>query len=145
MVETFTGAGIGFQLTNEQQMLQKMARDFAAREITPVAAEYDEQAIFPEAIFRKAFDIGLVNMNIPAEYGGVGASALEECLVAEELAYGCTGISTSLCTNNLAALPIILAGNERQKTYWLGDRSGGRLERRGHPDARHSQRRRLHN
>lgn len=122
MVETLTGAGVSFQLTDEQQMLQKMARDFATKEIIPVAAEFDEKAIFPEAMFRKALEIGLVNMNIPAEYGGVGASVLEECLVAEELAYGCTGISTSLCTNNLAALPIILAGNEQQKAYWLGER-----------------------
>ncbi|MBZ0299282.1 MAG: acyl-CoA dehydrogenase family protein [Anaerolineae bacterium] len=122
MVETLASAGVSFQLTDEQQMLQKMARDFTAREIIPVAAEYDANATFPEAIFRKAFELGLVNLNIPEAYGGVGASALEESLVAEELGYGCTGISTSISLNNLAALPIILAGNEAQKAYWLGER-----------------------
>ena len=120
--KVLSSSGVSFQLTEEQQMLQKMARDFTAKEIIPVAAEYDEHCIFPEEIFRKAFQLGIVNMNIPAEYGGPGASAFEECLVAEELGYGCTGISTSISTNNLGALPIILAGNEQQKAYWLGER-----------------------
>ena len=115
-------SGVSFELTDEQKMLQKMARDFTAKNITPVAAEYDEHAKFPEDIFQKARELGLVNLNIPAEYGGVGASVFEECLVAEELAYGCTGISTSISTNNLGSLPIILAGNEQQKQYWLGER-----------------------
>jgi acyl-CoA dehydrogenase len=115
-------SGVSFELTDEQKMLQKMARDFTAKNITPVAAEYDEQAKFPESIFQMARELGLVNVNIPAEYGGVGASVFEECLVAEELAYGCTGISTSISTNNLGSLPIILAGNEQQKQHWLGER-----------------------
>ena len=119
---TKMASGVGFQLTEEQQMLQKMARDFARDEIIPVAAEYDEKAKFPEEIFHKAREIGLANMNIPEAYGGIGASAFEEVLVAEELAYGCTGISTSIGTNGLGSLPIILAGSEEQKQYWLGER-----------------------
>ncbi|MBX3064482.1 MAG: acyl-CoA dehydrogenase family protein [Anaerolineae bacterium] len=115
-------AGVSFQLTDEQVMLQKLARNFAANEIIPVAKEYDEHATFPEAIFYKAHAAGLVNMNIPAEYGGVGATPFEECLVGEEFGYGCTGISTSISTNNLGALPIILAGSEPQKKHWLGER-----------------------
>ena len=117
-----SSAGVNFQLTEEQQMLQKMARDFTAREIIPVAAEYDEHCIFPEEIFRKAFELGIVNMNVPAEYGGPGASVFEECLVAEEIGFGCTGIGTSISTNNLGALPIILVGTEAQKAHWLGER-----------------------
>jgi acyl-CoA dehydrogenase len=109
-------------LTEEQQMLQKMARDFTANEIIPVAAEYDEHAIFPEDIYHKARELGITNMNIPEAYGGVGASVFEECLVAEEFGYGCTGIGTSITTNGLGALPIILAGNEKQKQHWLGER-----------------------
>ncbi len=120
MVKTQTG--VSFALTEEQKMLQKMARDFTATEIIPVAADYDEHATFPEDIFHKARELGIVNMNIPAEYGGVGASPFEEVLVAEELAYGCTGISTSVSTNALGDLPILLAGNEKQKQYWLGER-----------------------
>lgn len=120
-VEQMT-AGVGFGLTADQQMLQKLARDFAAKEIIPVAEEHDRHAKFPEEIFHKAREVGLANMNIPAEYGGVGATAFEEVLVSEELAYGCSGISTSLGTNGLGALPILLAGNEEQKQHWLGER-----------------------
>ena len=119
-LENFSGPA--FELTEEQKMLQKMARDFAAKEIIPVAAEFDEHAKFPMEIFHKARELGLVNMNIPEEYGGLGASSMEEVLVAEELGYGCTGISTSISTNGLGNLPIILAGNDAQKAYWLGER-----------------------
>ncbi len=122
MVDTTLTSGVSFQLSEEQQMLQHMAREFTAKEIIPVAADYDEQAKFPEEIYAKALQIGLVNMNIPDTYGGIGASVLEECIVAEELGFGCTGISTSISTNNLAALPIILAGTDDQKNYWLGER-----------------------
>lgn len=120
-VEQMT-AGVGFGLTADQQMLQKLARDFAAKEIIPVAEEHDRHAKFPEEIFHKAREVGLANMNIPAEYGGVGATAFEEVLVSEELAFGCSGISTSVGTNGLGALPIILAGSEEQKQHWLGER-----------------------
>ena len=116
--------GPQFQLTEEQDMLSRMARDFTAAEITPVAAEYDEQAKFPEEIFHKARELGIVNMAIPEEYGGMGASTFEEVLVAEELGYGCTGISTSISTNSLGMLPILVAGNKAQKAYWLGERLG---------------------
>jgi acyl-CoA dehydrogenase len=122
MVDMVAAQGVSFELTDEQKMLQKMARDFTASEIIPVAAEYDEQAKFPEDIFHKARELGIVNMNIPAEYGGVGATSFEEVLVAEELGYGCTGISTSISTNGLGSLPIVLAGNDQQKAYWLGER-----------------------
>lgn len=117
-----TATGVNFELTAEQKMLQKMAREFTANEITPVAEEYDREAKFPMEIFHKARELGLVNMNIPAEYGGVGATAFEEVLVAEELGYGCTGISTSISTNGLGSLPILLAGNDQQKAHWMGER-----------------------
>lgn len=115
-------SGVNFQLTEEQQMLVKMARDFAATEIMPVAEQYDHDATFPEDIFRKALELGIANMNIPEDYGGIGASVFEECLVSEELGYACTGISTSVGTNGLGALPIILGGSEAQKAHWLGER-----------------------
>lgn len=122
MVNTMQMDGISFQLTEEQKMLQKMARDFTSNEIIPKAAEYDEHSTFPQDIFDKALEIGLANMNVPENYGGMGASLMEEVIVAEELGYGCTGISTSVSTNGLGNLPIIIAGNEAQKSHWLGER-----------------------
>lgn len=115
-------AGPQFKLNEEQEMLVRMAREFTADNIIPVAAEYDENATFPADIFHKARELGIVNMLIPEEYGGVGASSFEEVLVSEELAYGCTGISTSLGLNSLALLPILLAGSDAQKAYWMGER-----------------------
>lgn len=114
--------GLSFELSEEQKQLQKMARDFAAKEITPVAEHYDRTAEFPIDIVNKGREIGLVNLNIPLEYGGPGASVLEECIVSEELAYGCSGISTAMSVNNLSSLPIQLGGTEAQKAYWLGER-----------------------
>lgn len=114
--------GVSFALTEEQKMLQKMAREFTQKEIIPVAEEFDREAKFPEEIFHKAREFGIVNMNIPAEYGGIGATAFEEVIVGEELGYGCTGISTSISTNGLGALPIILGANDKQKQHWLGER-----------------------
>lgn len=115
-------AGPQFKLTEEQEMLVKMARDFTADNVIPVAAEYDEKAIFPEDIFHKARELGIVNMLIPEEYGGVGATSFEEVLVGEEVGYGCTGIGTSITTNSLGMLPILIAGTDEQKAYWLGER-----------------------
>ena len=121
-------AGPQFKLSEEQEMLVRMARDFVADNVIPVAAEYDEKSIFPEALFHKARELGIVNMLVPEAYGGVGASCFEESLISEELGYGCTGISTSLGLNSLAMLPILIAGNDAQKAYWLGERVEGRGE-----------------
>ncbi len=125
-LESLTGPQ--FRLSEEQEMLVRMAREFVADNIIPVAAEFDEKAIFPEEIFHKARELGIVNMLIPEAYGGVGASCFEEALVSEELGYGCTGISTSLGVNSLAMLPILIAGSDEQKAYWLGERAGERGE-----------------
>jgi len=122
MVHAEQMAGVSFALTDEQLMLQKLARDFVAKEIIPVAAHYDEEAKFPYDIFHKAREAGLVNTNIPEEYGGMGASLVDEVILAEEFGYGCTGISTSISTNGLGDLPILIAGTPKQKAYWLGER-----------------------
>ena len=110
---------IDFSLTEEQKALQKMTRDFAQNEMAPVAAEYDESGEFPWPIIRQAHELGLVNITIPEEYGGMGGSAIEDCIVAEELFAGCAGMGASMLTNNLAVMPIILAGTHEQKERFL--------------------------
>jgi len=111
--------GISFELNQDQQMLQNLARDFAAKEIMPKAEQYDQCGEWPWDIFRKAAEIGMVNLNIPEEYGGLGASVFEECIVGEEFAYACSGIQTALMLNQLAVLPILLAGNDDQKERYF--------------------------
>ncbi|MBK8049900.1 MAG: acyl-CoA dehydrogenase family protein [Anaerolineales bacterium] len=108
-------SGLQLELSEDLQMLQNLARDFARKEIIPKAEHYDRSGEWPWDIFNKARKVVLVNLNIPEEYGGVGASVLEECIVGEELAYGCSGIQTALMLNQLAALPINIAGSEAQK------------------------------
>jgi acyl-CoA dehydrogenase len=117
---TGAAAGLYFELSNDQRMLQELARDFTRKEIIPKAEHYDRSGEWPWEIFNKAREVGLVNLNIPEDYGGMGASVLEECIVGEEMAYGCTGIETALMLNQLAALPLLIAGNERQKEHYFG-------------------------
>jgi len=117
----------GFQLSEEQRMLQTLARDFAKGEIAPQAEHYDRTAEFPWPIIEKARQAGLLNLNIPEAYGGASASVLEECIVGEELAWGCSGMSTTLNINNLAATPILIAGSDEQKKQWLGRLTEGQL------------------
>ena len=122
-----TTSGLSFSLSDEQRMLQGLAREFARAEVATVAEHYDRTADFPMPVIEKARRAGLINVNIPVEYGGGGASLVEECLVAEEIAWGCSGISTTMMINNLAAIPIMVAGTDAQKQEWLGRMIGGQL------------------
>ncbi|HSH02147.1 MAG TPA: acyl-CoA dehydrogenase family protein [Anaerolineae bacterium] len=111
-------AGVGFQLTEEHEMIQGLARDFARNEMAPKAEHYDQTHEYPWPVIKKAQEIGLTTLNVPEEYGGMGLSLFEECLVAEELGWGCSGMATAMAVNGLAYLPIRIAGSEEQKqTY----------------------------
>ena len=109
-----------FSLTEEQQALTEMARRFAKERIAPVAAECDRESRFPMEVFRAAWEIGLVNPTVPSDFGGAGMGELESCIIAEELAYACAGIETSIMGNTLALTPIKLGGSEEQKKKYLG-------------------------
>jgi acyl-CoA dehydrogenase len=111
---------IDFQLSEEQRALIDTARRFTREQIIPVAAECDRDAKFPMHVFKNAWEIGLVNTTCPAEYGGPGLGELENAMISEELAYGCSGIQTSILANVLALTPIKLAGNDEQKKKYLG-------------------------
>ncbi|MBP8809010.1 MAG: acyl-CoA dehydrogenase family protein [Kofleriaceae bacterium] len=106
-------------LTEEQTALITTARDFTKKEITPVAAHYDEHDEFPKDILRRAFETGLMNVEVPEAYGGLGGSCLDHCLIQEEVAYGCLGFNTSLAANMLGAMPVLVAGTDEQKKEWL--------------------------
>jgi acyl-CoA dehydrogenase len=107
------------QLTEEQRALQELARDFARNEMEPVSAHHDKTGEFAWDVYRKAFEIGLMNTHIPEEYGGPGLEVFENCLLAEELAAGCSGIYTCMEVNTLATAPLLVAGTEEQKKKWL--------------------------
>jgi acyl-CoA dehydrogenase len=109
---------VDFALTEEQEELRRVAREFAQNEIAPVAMTFDKTGEFPWEIYRKAYDIGLVNVSVPTAYGGGGLSAIECCLIVEELGAACAGITTSIMVNDLALMPILVGGSgEQQRTF----------------------------
>lgn len=111
---------LDFQLTEEQQTLVQTVRQFTADRIVPLAARCDEEGRFPTEVYEEAWELGLVAPVVPSEYGGAGVSELEHVLLTEELAYGCTGIQTSITCSTLAATPLLIAGNDEQKREYLG-------------------------
>lgn len=109
-----------FAFTDEQRMIQDLARAFADREIAPLAAACDVSKEFPLAVQHQALELGLLNLSLPAEYGGAGLGCLEVALVTEQLCRACLGIGTALCINVLASEPILIAGREEQKRACFG-------------------------
>ncbi|OGS36070.1 MAG: acyl-CoA dehydrogenase [Elusimicrobia bacterium RIFOXYB2_FULL_49_7] len=108
-----------FELSPEQKALQTLARNFAQQEIAPHAAHFDRSGEFPVDICQKAFDLKLMNNHISKEYGGMGRSAVDEAIIAEEISAGCSGIGTAMEANGLAQAPLILFGNDYHKRTFL--------------------------
>ncbi|HWQ74847.1 MAG TPA: acyl-CoA dehydrogenase family protein [Syntrophomonas sp.] len=110
-----------FRLTDEQKMIRDMARDFTENEIIPNAAQWDRDGEFPWETVNKMFDVGIMNIGIPAEYGGEGVDHVSQNLVLEEIARGDAGIATTLCGNALLAPdPVLIAATDEQKKWWYG-------------------------
>jgi acyl-CoA dehydrogenase len=119
MIESAVAGGISFALTEEQKALRALAREFAEKEIRPRAAEYDEHSTHPADVIAKAHELGLMNVHVPEEYGGLGLPAFEGMLIGEELSWGCSGMAVSIVANTLGAGPVLLAGSDEQKAAWL--------------------------
>jgi acyl-CoA dehydrogenase len=119
VVEHAVDAGPAFALSGEQRALRELAHEFAEKEIRPKAAEYDEHATHPADVVAKAHEVGLMNIHIPAHYGGPGLGLFEGTLVNEELCWGCAGIGTSITCSGLGAGPVLVAGTDEQKRRWL--------------------------
>lgn len=112
--------GFCFELNDEQKALQDLARKFTKEEIIPMAAHYDKTGEYPWPIVKKAWEVGLMNGHIPEHCGGLNMGVFEGCLVAEELAYGCTGIMTAMEASGLGQTPVLIAGNKEQQKKYLG-------------------------
>ena len=118
-IEQGLGTGVSFALSDEQRSLRELAREFAAKEIRPKEAAYDEAMQHPADLIAKAHELGLMNLHVPEEYGGPGLSIFDGMLVGEELYWGCSGIGTSISANGLGAGPVIGFGSDEQKRQWL--------------------------
>ncbi len=108
-----------FRLTDEQLALQQTVRKFAQTEMVPQAAHYDQTGEFPRSIIESAWKVGLLNESIPAEYGGLGLDGVSACVLTEELAAGCAGMTTSMMVNTLGQTPILVSGTKEQIEKWI--------------------------
>jgi len=111
---------LDFELTEEQTALQDTVRRFTRERIIPIAAQCDHDSKFPVDVYKEAHKLGFVGSVIPAEYGGMGLDEIDSVIMVEELAYGCTGIQTSITATTLAATPVIFSKNEQAKKKYLG-------------------------
>ena len=108
-----------FSLSSEQREIRELALKFARNEMIPVSQKMDEEGTFPHEIFKKAWELGLINTCIPVEYGGSGFTSVDGVVISEALAYGCMGMNTSFMANDLALLPIVIGGSDEQKKKFL--------------------------
>ena len=140
-------AGISFDLTPEQRELRELAHDFAERELRPIAREWDDREDCPAELLGKAAALGLTSHAIPVEYGGGGVAAVTSSLIAEELSWGCAGLSAPIGATMFPVRPLLRSGTAEQKERWLTrlaseerlsgrdrlHRAGRRLRRRRDP------------
>ena len=110
---------IGFELSEEQTQLRDAAHDFALNVVRPVAAHHDLTGEFPWEVIRQAHAMGLMNTHLSPELGGMGLGCFDGCLIAEELAWGCTGIGTAIEANGLAQAPVLLGASDFLKQKYL--------------------------
>jgi alkylation response protein AidB-like acyl-CoA dehydrogenase len=108
-------------LTPEQQEIRALCREFAEREIRPVSLEVDEaDTETPWELWRKAAELGLTSYMLPEEYGGGGMTdVFTQCLVQEELCFGCSGIGNLITSNGFFAEPVLELGSDEQKRRWI--------------------------
>ena len=106
-------------LTDEQRDLQAFAKEFAEKELAPVVKECDLKGEFPMEVFKKFRDVGFNTMFLPEAYGGQGLGAMEMVLVYEEFAKVDAGFICSASTGEFGIEPILVAGTEEQKQYYM--------------------------
>jgi butyryl-CoA dehydrogenase len=108
-----------FSLTEEQRMFQTMVRDFAKREVEPLAAQWDEEEEFPYEVIKKMADVGLCEVGWAEKYGGSG-DELSTTILVEEIAHASAGLAAIVLVNlGIAGYPIIMHGSEEQKEKFI--------------------------
>ena len=109
-----------FHLTREQELVRQMMHDFTENEVKPIAAETDKTSTYPRENIEKLFDLGVMGMVVPEEFGGAGADDLSSAIAIEELSKQCASTGDILATHNgLCCGPIIANGTPAQKEKYL--------------------------
>ena len=108
-----------FSLNREQELIRKLIAAFTENEVKPIAAEIDRTHEFPDENIRKMFQLGIMGMTVPREYGGAGADQVSAAIVTEELAKACASTSDIVAGHTLCCVPILEHGTEEQKRKYL--------------------------
>ena len=108
-----------FELSEEQRAFQELARDFAASEMAPHAAEWDEDCTFPVETLRKAAALGFAAIYVKGDVGGAGLSRLDGALIFEQLAAGCASTAAYISIHNMVAWMVDAFGSDDQRRRWL--------------------------
>ena len=110
---------MSFEISSEQEMIRLMARDFARKELEPMAAYWDREGIFPLDTIKKMGGLGLLGMMVPADLGGSGAGAVAYSLALQEIAFHCASSAVTMSVANLSTEPLLKFGTLEQKKKWL--------------------------
>lgn len=117
---------MNFELTEQQRMIQQAARDFAAKELAPFAAEWDRDEHFPAEQVKKLGELGFLGMNVPEQYGGAGFDMVSYVLAMEEISAACASTGVIMSVNNsLVCWPLETYGDEHQKETFLAPLARG--------------------
>ncbi|OIP91195.1 MAG: acyl-CoA dehydrogenase [Syntrophaceae bacterium CG2_30_49_12] len=108
-----------YSLSEEQHLVQLMARDFAKKSIEPFALDWDKKKIFPAHVLKEMASLGFMGMMIPESYGGSNTGAITYSLALQEIAYADAGIGVTMSVANLACEPIYKFGTEAQRIKYL--------------------------
>ncbi|MCB9684490.1 MAG: acyl-CoA dehydrogenase family protein [Alphaproteobacteria bacterium] len=103
---------MGFEPSDDQQALREHVHQFAVNEVRPRAVHHDQTMAYPWEAIRAAHEAGLMNTHIPEKWGGLGLGCVDASFIAEELAWGCTGIGTTFEANGLALEPVISGASD---------------------------------
>lgn len=113
-------------LTDEQQALQQMVREFAAREVRPLAAELDREARFPKELVARMAELGLLGIEVPEAYGGAGLDPISYVIAMEEVSAACASTGVIMSVNNsLVCDPLLKFATDAQKQRWLAPLARG--------------------
>jgi len=117
---------MNFELTEEQALVQQMARDFAAKEVAPLARELDKEGRWPTELVKRMGELGLMGVAVPAEHGGAGVDNVSYALAMEEIARACASTSVIMSVNNsLVCDPLNKFGSDAQKKEFLTPLAAG--------------------
>jgi len=118
---------VHLDLTQEQAMIQQMARDFAEKEVRPIAEAIDREARFPRETVTRMGELGLMGIAVPETYGGGGCDVVAYVLAVEEIARACASHAVIMSVNNsLYCDPVLAHGSEEQKTRFLTPYASGK-------------------